>query len=146
MNSYTIREATTDDLSGILELWSMLDRHVGLPDLVDYLHTLLQFTGELLLVAESNGEIVGTIIGGWDGWRGHMARLATHPDIRRRGIGSGLLREAERRLTARGARRIYALVDRRNPLAAPFWRALGYDANENIIQYSRNFDVIESND
>ncbi|MBF8286308.1 MAG: family N-acetyltransferase, partial [Dehalococcoidia bacterium] len=36
--------------------------------------------------------------------------------------------------------RIYALVDKRSPPAIPFWEAAGYAVNENILQYSRNFD------
>ena len=50
------------------------------------------------------------------------------------------MREIERRLRAKGARRIYALVDRRSPPAIPFWETAGYHANENISQYSRNFE------
>jgi len=43
-------------------------------------------------------------------------------------------------LRARGARRIYALVDRRSPPAIPFWESAGYVANDEIIQFSRNLD------
>jgi ribosomal protein S18 acetylase RimI-like enzyme len=89
-------------------------------------------------VAEVEGEIVGTLIAGWDGWRAQMARLATRRDWVRQGVARSLVEEGERRLHERGARRIYALVDRRSEAAAPFWEATGYGANGNIAQYSRN--------
>ncbi len=83
---------------------------------------------------------MGTVIGGWDGWRANIARLSTHPDVRRKGVAMALVQEIERRLEAKGARRIYALVDRRSPPAEPFWEAAGYALNENILQYSRNLE------
>lgn len=141
MTKFTIREARPEDFEAIIDLWEATDRHAGLPDRREYLATLHNFSRDLFLVAEIGGRVAGTIIGGWDGWRGHLARLATHPDYRRQGVASMLVREAEQRLFARGARRMYALVDRRNPLALPFWDAVGYGCNEQIVQYSRNLEV-----
>ena len=54
-----------------------------------------------------------------------------------------LVREIERRLLAKGARRVYALVDKRSPPAIPFWETAGYGFNDNILQYSRNFEEEE---
>ncbi len=121
-------------------MWYRIDRHTELPDKAEYLQRFHDFSPDLFLVAEVDGRLVGTIIGGWDGWRGHIARLAADPSVRRQGIARKLVDEIESRLRARGARRIYALVDRRSPPAIPFWEAVGYGANENIIQFSRNVD------
>ena len=140
MSGYTIREARPGDFDVIIRLWESIDRHTGLADRREYLETFHAFSPELFLVAEAEGRIVGTVIGGWDGWRANIARLSTHPDLRRKGVAMALVQEIERRLQAKGARRIYALVDRRSPPAEPFWEAAGYAVNENILQYSRNFD------
>jgi ribosomal protein S18 acetylase RimI-like enzyme len=138
MDGPIIRPAVPDDFNQILCLWESLDRHVGLADRLDHLQNLHGFAGDLFLVAEAGGEIVGTLIAGWDGWRAQMARLATRPAQRRRGIARALVEEGERRLRERGAERIYALVDRQSEPAGPFWAALGYTDNDNIVQYSRN--------
>ena len=140
MTGYTIREARPGDFDVIIRLWESIDRHTGLADRREYLETFHAFSPELFLVAEAEGRIVGTVIGGWDGWRANIARLSTHPDLRRKGVAMALVQEIERRLQAKGARRIYALVDRRSPPAEPFWEAAGYAVNEKILQYSRNFD------
>jgi ribosomal protein S18 acetylase RimI-like enzyme len=99
-----------------------------------------EFAPDLFLVAEAGGDVVGTIVGGWDGWRGHMARLAISPENRRSRIAHALVREVEERLRTKGARRIYALVDRRNELGRSFWAAVGYTPSEEIIQYSKNLE------
>jgi ribosomal protein S18 acetylase RimI-like enzyme len=38
----------------------------------------------LFLLAWDNSRLVGSLIGGWDGWRASMARLAVDPAYRRR--------------------------------------------------------------
>ncbi len=138
MTDLTIREARPADLEPIIAFWAAIDRHTGLPDRVEYLQVFHAFAPDLLLVAEAGGRIVGTVIGGWDGWRAQIARLSTDAGWRRKGVARALVREIERRLYARGARRVYALVDKRSPPAIPFWESYGYVANDNIVQYSRN--------
>lgn len=140
MSGYTIREARPGDFDVIIRLWESIDRHTGLADRREYLETFHAFSPELFLVAEAEGRIIGTVIGGWDGWRANIARLSTHPDLRRKGVAMALVQEIERRLQAKGARRIYALVDRRSPPAEPFWESAGYTVNDQMLQYSRNFD------
>lgn len=140
MSGYTVREARPEDFEAIIALWYSIDRHTGLPDRWEHLETFHAFSPDLFLVAEAEGRVVGTVIGGWDGWRANIARLATDPSVRRMGIARALVEEIERRLEAKGARRVYALVDKRSPPAIPFWEAAGYTPNENIIQYSRNFE------
>ncbi len=140
MPDYTIREARPEDFNTIIQLWASIDRHTGLADRREYLETFHAFSPDLFLVAVAGGRIIGTVIGGWDGWRANIARLSTDPEARRQGVAIALVQEIERRLRARGARRVYALVDRRSPPAIPFWETAGYRINENILQYSRNFD------
>ena len=140
MSDYTIRDARPEDFDTIIRLWESIDRHTGLADRREYLQTFHAFSPDLFLVAEAQGGIIGTVIGGWDGWRANIARLSTHPRARRKGIAMALVRELERRLKAKGARRIYALVDRRSPPAEPFWQSAGYAVNDQIAQYSRNFE------
>jgi ribosomal protein S18 acetylase RimI-like enzyme len=140
VTNFSIREARPEDIPEIIRFWETIDRHTALPDRPEYIEMFLAMSPDLLLVAEVGGRLVGTVLGGWDGWRAQIARLATDPAFRRAGVARALVAEIERRLKARGAKRIYALVDRRSPPAIPFWEAVGYIRNENIIQYSRNLE------
>ena len=91
--------------------------------------------GDLFLVAEDAGRLVGTLIAGWDGWRGNMYRLAVLPAYRRQGVATALVGEAERRLRALGARRITALVIGDHDWATDFWRAAGYEMDERMTRF-----------
>jgi len=89
-------------------------------------------------VPEADGGLVGTVIGGWDGWRDTIYRLAVPPADRRHGIARALVGEAERRLHRIGARRISALVESDHPWATDFWESLGtsgYQHDERMRRY-----------
>jgi ribosomal protein S18 acetylase RimI-like enzyme len=66
-------------------------------------------------------EIVGTVLGGFDGRRGMMYHLAVQVDYRRYGLGSLLMDELERRLRQKGCIRYYLLVTTDNDDAIHFY-------------------------
>ena len=122
----TVRELRPDECEGVLDLWKLVGPTPTVTDTVKHLQDLIRRSGDLLLVAESSGRVVATVLGGWDGWRGHIYRLAVHPHHRRRGIARTLVGELELRLRNRGARRIYALSDTSEGIL--FWGASQYEA------------------
>lgn len=81
--------------------------------------------------------MIGSLIATWDGWRGSFYRLAVHPDRRRQGIATALLREGERRLRARGAIRLTAIVADDDPVAIGFWQAAGYARQCDRVRFVR---------
>jgi GNAT superfamily N-acetyltransferase len=61
-------------------------------------------------VAFASGVLVGAIVAQVCATDAHLMTLALHPDWRRRGIGSALLRQLDQEIIHRGARRLIALV------------------------------------
>lgn len=88
---------------------------------------LLAHEGSVLLVAEQYHHIVGSLIVGWDGWRGNMYRLAVVPHLRRQGIARRLVDEAHQHLRQVGARCVTALVAHEEQEATGLWRSGGYE-------------------
>lgn len=136
---WTIRHASEHDVERVLSLWDAAGSAETVTDTRDGVLGLLDADREALLVAESDGgEIVGSLIAAWDGWRGSFYRLAVHPDRRRQGLATALLREGERRLLGRGAARFTAIVTDDDPDAMSFWTATGYEQQESRARFVRN--------
>lgn len=83
---------------------------------------------DLFLVAEAAGEVVGSVLGGFDGRRGLVYHLAVTPSQRGHGIGEALMLELERRLREKGCYKCYLLVVNGNPEAAAFYEKRGWTA------------------
>jgi ribosomal protein S18 acetylase RimI-like enzyme len=119
----TIRRCRIDECALVLELWKRAEAIPRPTDTLADLERIVREHQDTLLVGEEDGRLVGTVIAGWDGWRGGIYRLAVLPECRRRGVGQALVAEAERRLVARGARRLNAMVARDEAHALGFWDA-----------------------
>ena len=143
MSSETvIRPARDDELLSVLRLWQ--EAEVTPPSVTDSIEGLTRLTnapGGILLVATIDGRIVGSVIGGWDGWRGNIYRLAVTHEYRRRGIARRLVLEITRALFAKGAERVSALVEHEHPWAIDFWESLqdlGYELDPRFARYIGN--------
>lgn len=122
-----IRAAREEDVDDVVALWSLAAENRGRPaDRPDLVRLLIERDPDALLLAVDDGEVVGTVIAGWDGWRASLYRLAVAPDHRRRGTARLLVGRAEARLKALGATRIHAMVLEENNDGNGLWQALGY--------------------
>jgi ribosomal protein S18 acetylase RimI-like enzyme len=133
-----IRPARSEEVEQVLSLGREAETTPSVTDNREEVLKLLAEPAAVLLVAEADGRLVGTVIGGWDGWRGNIYRLAVAPGYRRRGLARLLVAEADRSLHRMGARRITALVEGDHPWATEFWDSLaasGYRYDEGMRRY-----------
>jgi ribosomal protein S18 acetylase RimI-like enzyme len=123
----------------VLELWTEArSGHASTTDRLADVERLIADSPAALLVAERDGEIVGALIAGWDGWRGSLYRLAVREGQRRRGIGVALVRAGEEYLHGCGVRRVTALVAFEDEAAGAFWEAAGYPQDRDVGRRVRN--------
>lgn len=123
-----------EDHEGALGLWRSMEIgvQVGRSDTLEEIKRKLQRDPDLFLIAEIDNEIVGTIIGGYDGRRGMIYHLAVKSNFRKHGIGTMLLEEVEKRLRDKGCKKCYLLITAENAAAAQFyernnWREMKED-------------------
>jgi ribosomal protein S18 acetylase RimI-like enzyme len=133
-----VRTAGHSDIPAVLSIWAQARSAAATtPDDDSAIEWLLERDPAALLVAEVGERPVGVLIAAWDGWRGNMYRLAVLATHRRRGVARRLVDEGHRRLAARGARRVTALVGGDEPDAVGLWQAMGY-ADDGIARFVRN--------
>jgi ribosomal protein S18 acetylase RimI-like enzyme len=123
----------------VLGIWSRArSSSARTPDDEDVVGRLIAHDHSSLLVAQVDGRVVGALAIAWDGWRGHMYRLAVLPEHRRQGIATCLVDAGHEQLAARGARRVTAIVGRDEQPAGALWRAAGYEADDSVQYFARN--------
>ena len=132
------RAAQTTEAEAVLALWREAEATVSLTDRLEDIQSAMVVNSTHFLVAEHDGQIVGTVIGAFDGWRGNLYRLVVHPDFRRFGVATALVAEVQKRFLQQGVKRITALVEKDHPDAVSFWRAVGYELDTRIARYVHN--------
>jgi len=133
-----LRRANPKDADAILSLWRSAEATESITDTADDIRRISAMEHVAFILAIVDNRVVGSIIAAFDGWRGNLYRLATHPDHRRRGMARALVGEAEEAFDGWGVRRITALVEKDHPWAVQFWQAVGYALDERMSRYVRN--------
>jgi ribosomal protein S18 acetylase RimI-like enzyme len=132
-----IREFKIEDYPIVRDLWQTAGLTLRPGDELEDVKLKLQRDPDLFLVAEQNDKIAGSVIGGWDGRRGWIYHLAVKPEHQRKGIGVGLVREVEKRLVAKGAKKVNAQVYKWNERSSEFFKAIGYETRPDLIMIGK---------
>jgi len=121
-----------EDYAAVVALWERCGPGVQLSrsDQADEIRKKLQHDPDLFILAVSEGGVVGTVVGGYDGRRGLIYHLAVEEAHRRQGLGARLMEEIEDRLRQRGCLKSYLLVAPGGEQALDFYRAQGWQVME----------------
>ena len=134
---WSIRSASEADIATVLALWRQAGGPATATDDEEAVRALLERDPSALLIAETSDEVVGSLIVGWDGWRGSFYRLVVDSDRRRQGIATALVRTGEERLRSLGARRLTAIVRSDEDNAIALWSAVGYTRQTERARFIR---------
>lgn len=92
---------------------------------------------DLFLVGDLNGQIVATVMGGFDGHRGWVHLVAVAATQRGKGFGRALMLEAEKRLRDIGCTKINLQVRATNQGVVAFYEKLGFSVEERVSMGKR---------
>ncbi|NIY49079.1 GNAT family acetyltransferase [Cedecea colo] len=128
-----IRVFRHEDFEEVITLWERCDLLRSWNDPEMDIERKLQHDADLFLVAEVGGEVVGSLMGGYDGHRGSAYYLGVHPEFRGRGIANALLSRLEKKLIARGCPKIHIMVREENDLVIGMYERLEYEQQDVVM-------------
>lgn len=117
------REITVKDHAKLISFWKVHYFVRGI-DSLKYFKLFLEKNPNLSILAEENGEIVGTALGSFDGRRGYIQKLVVHKNFRRKGIGQQLVKRVVKKLQAAGALYIPISCEEET---VPFYEKCGFE-------------------
>ena len=125
-----IREFIEADRQALKRLWEVcgLSKSYNKPD--DDIERALRFDNARLLVAELEGQVVGSAFVSHDARRGWIYYLAVLPDQQRQGIAKELLGVSESWIKELGLIKINLAVRQTNSAVKEFYYALGYELHD----------------
>src|SRR6266404_4532742 len=97
-----IRTFSSADESAVVELWHKCKLTRSWNDPHKDIQRKLTTQSELFFVGELNGNIIATVMPGFDGHRGWVNYLAVDPAHQKAGFGRVLMQHVEESLRARG--------------------------------------------
>lgn len=131
---YKIRLMAIEDYKEIINLWKNTEG-VGLSGNDDSRKSIKIFLDKnpnTCFVAEYDKVIIGTIMAGNDGRRGHIFHLMVKPEHRKNGLGKILLEKVERALKKEGIRKIFLVAFKKNKTGNRFWENNGYKKRDDL--------------
>lgn len=123
---FKVRSYRPQDESTVLELWEQ--SHLSHPgnDPREMIARKLAFQPDLFLVGELEGEVVATVMAGYEGRRGWINLLAVAPGHRRLSLGRSMMEAAEHLLEDLGCPKVNLQVRSSNTKAIAFYERIGY--------------------
>jgi len=134
-----IRKFKISDYDQVINLWQLCQLPLK-PEGRDsrcQLEQQIKLDQIIFLVAEKEGKVIGTVLASHDGRKGWINRLAVHPDARRQGLGTQLIKKAEEELEKQGLILLAALIEEENSVSRDLFVRLGYEPHPEIVYFSK---------
>ena len=132
MDDLIIRIYDPADQEAVIRLWNACGLVVPWNDPVKDIARKIRFQKDLFLVAIREGDLIGTVMAGYEGRRGWINYLAVSPAHQRKGTGRQLMQEAENRLLVLGCPKVNLMVRKSNSQVIEFYRHLGFSPDEAV--------------
>ena len=126
---------TAEDVDKVIALWKNTPG-IGMRDDDDSPEALVRFlerNSRSCFIAESNGAIIGAVLGGQDGRRGRLYHLAVAEEARHQGIARKLVNAVLDAFRDAGIRKVSVNVFADNETGNAFWEHLGFTGRDDLI-------------
>lgn len=140
-----IRTITVDDYDDLYTLWLSCPG-MGLNNLDDSKEGIAKYLNrnpETCFAAEIDDQMVGAILSGHDGRRGHICHTAVTPAFQKQGIGRALVKAAVSALREQGINKVNLVVFDYNQAGNAFWQKLGFTARPDLVYRNMTLNDME---
>jgi len=136
MQRLEIRPYRESDEDAVVALWYECGLVSPWNDPIKDIERKVRIQRDLFLVGFIDGQLIATVMAGYEGHRGWINYLAVATDSREQGFGRLLMDKAEARLREMGCPKINLQVRRSNAEAAEFYRSIGY-AEDDVLSMGK---------
>lgn len=131
-----IRAFAATDENAVIDLWLRCGLVAPQNNPRADIQRKLQVAPELFLVGVLDGEIVASVMAGYEGHRGWINYLAVAPHLQMGGLGRQIMEHAEGLLRARGCPKINLQVCSTNTLVIEFYQRIGFTI-DNVVSLGK---------
>lgn len=128
---------TIEDYQGVHDLWMTIKGFAirSIDDSLEGVERFLKRNPATSVVAEENGEIVGSILCGHDGRRGCLYHVCVREDCRMRGIGKSMVVRCMEELEKEKISKVSLIAFTENDIGNAFWKEIGWTKREDLNYY-----------
>jgi ribosomal protein S18 acetylase RimI-like enzyme len=125
-----------DNQQAVINLWQACNLVVAWNDPVKDIQRKMLVDPDLFLIGQlpgdPSGEIIATVMGGYEGHRGWINYLAVSPKHQRKGYARAMMQQVEVLIQNKGCPKINLQVRGTNSEVIQFYQVIGYDV-ENAV-------------
>lgn len=134
-----IREYQEGDLQEVVSLWQACGLVAPQNNPEKDIERKLRVDRDLFLLGVNGGEIVATVMGGYEGHRGWINYLAVKLSEQGRGYGKQIMLAIETRIKDKGCPKINLQIRVGNENVIAFYTALGY-GDDNVVGLGKRLE------
>jgi ribosomal protein S18 acetylase RimI-like enzyme len=138
-----IKAFELEEYEAVIALWKNAGLHLNSSDSRQALEQALERDADLFLVAVEGDDLVGAVLGRYDGRRGWINHLAVAQRYRAKDVGSQLMQEVERRLRAKRCEKVSLFIEPANAGVGAFYEQLGYEQRELLLMQKQLVPLAE---
>lgn len=145
MENVIIRTMKMEDYDGVYKLWKTIHGFAirSVDDSREGVEAFLKRNPATSVVAECDGEIVGSILCGHDGRRGCLYHVCVAEKFRMQGIGKSMVVRAMEALKEEKINKVCLIAFLQNDVGNAFWKEISWTKREDLNYY--DFTLNEEN-
>ncbi|MEK6952225.1 MAG: GNAT family N-acetyltransferase [Nanoarchaeota archaeon] len=132
-----IRNYQDQDFQRLVELLKATENYYEPLDTRENLKIKIGHDPNSIIVLEDDNKLVGTVFICYDPWCSFIYHLSVHPNYQKKGLGSKLMDEAEKRLKEAGIRRPTLFVTEKNQQVIEFYKKRGWSVMGKVFDMEK---------